>query len=78
MGRKKTSEAYEKALTSTREFLRRGPRTAADVAERFGVSRFAAYERIRALEQRKLVFDAGVSRDAGKTGPRARLYSAAA
>lgn len=68
---------YEAQLTATRGYLR-FPRTAADVAAKFEISMFAAYERLAALKARGAVKRLGSTEQgpSGKTGPKARLWQA--
>lgn len=67
-------KGYEKDLQATRKFLRK-PKTAAQVAEHFEISRFAAYERINALCALGQAEADGFEK-AVRTGPKAWLYRA--
>lgn len=65
---------YEKKLAALREYLRE-PRTVAEVAEHFGCSRFAAYERVTELARRLGPLAVG-RRETGTRGVRPMLFQA--
>lgn len=70
-------EKYEQELNKTARFLST-PKTIKQVAKRFEISVFAAYERIDALKKDgRARFDCIVEGPKGKTGPKAAAYVAA-
>jgi transposase len=74
----KAHDDYETELSKTLGFFGR-PRTAAQVASKFGLSRFAAYERIRALKAKRALKSMGTQQGPkGKTGPKAEAWVAKA
>jgi predicted ArsR family transcriptional regulator len=68
-------DVYEKSLEATRLFLCKA-HTAAHVAKKFGISTFAAYERINELCRRGLVSREGTDRARKTTGPKPALWQA--
>lgn len=66
-------EKYEAQLGKTLAFLAKA-HTAAEVAEKFGITPFCAYERIKALSARGQVRPNGKRFPAHTTGPRPQAW----